>query len=92
MIELLGPMPKTYALAAGNFEKFFRQDPTTGKFSFAKIGGLRHYPLERLLAEKYRYKQAEATQLADFLMQMLKWFPTARASAREMLKHPWLTM
>jgi hypothetical protein len=25
-------------------------------------------------------------------MQMLKWFPTSRASARDMLKHPWLQM
>ncbi len=75
-------MPKTYALAASNFEKFFRQDPTTGKFVFAKIGGLKHYPLEKLLTEKYRYKQDEALLLADFLMQMLKWFPTSRSSAK----------
>ena len=59
-MELLGPLPKTYALAASNFEKFFRKDPTTGKFVFAKIGGLKHYSLEKLLAEKYRYKQAES--------------------------------
>ena len=67
MIELLGPMPKTYALASRNFDKFFRRDPLTGKFVFAKIGGLKHFPLEKLLIEKYRYKSHEASQLADFL-------------------------
>jgi hypothetical protein len=46
MIELLGPMPKNYALSATHFEKFFRLDPITGNYTFAKIKGLRHFPLE----------------------------------------------
>jgi serine/threonine protein kinase len=34
----------------------------------------------------------EAEMLADFLGKMIKWEPKDRASAREMLKHPWLKM
>ena len=34
----------------------------------------------------------EAKQLAAFLLPMLKWFPHERASAQEMLEHPWLNM
>ncbi len=56
MIELLGPMPKNYALSATHFEKFFRLDPLTGNYTFAKIKGLRHFPLEQLLIDKYRFK------------------------------------
>jgi len=46
MIELLGPIPKNFALQACNFDKYFRKDSLTGNFVFAKISGLRHLPLE----------------------------------------------
>lgn len=29
---------------------------------------------------------------ADFLMKILKWYPSDRPTAREMLEHPWLSM
>ncbi len=45
-----------------------------------------------LLMEKYRIKEEEAGALADFLMPMLEWYPDRRATARQMLAHPWLTM
>ena len=32
----------------------------------------------------------ESRSLADFLECMMKWKPKDRASAREMLSHPWL--
>lgn len=60
MIELLGPMPKTYALAGSNFDKFFKQNPLTGQYVFAKINGLRYFSLEQLLTDKYRLKFNEA--------------------------------
>jgi serine/threonine-protein kinase SRPK3 len=66
MIELLGPMPRTFALGGSNFEKFFRRE---GKdFVYARIGGLMHFPLEKLLTDKYQYKTQEAAGLADFLL------------------------
>ncbi len=49
MIELIGPIPKNFALQAVNFDKYFRRDPLTGNYVFAKIGGLRHLSLEQLL-------------------------------------------
>ena len=30
--------------------------------------------------------------LADFLLPILKWYPSERPSAQTMLKHPWLSM
>ena len=45
-----------------------------------------------LLMEKYRIQENEARLLADFLTPMLAWYPDRRATARQMLTHPWLTM
>jgi len=30
--------------------------------------------------------------LSDFLLKMLTWYPKDRATAKEMVSHPWLTM
>ena len=38
------------------------------------------------------FKEDEAQALADFLLPMLRWNHEERASAQEMLKHPWLKM
>jgi len=92
MIELLGPMPKNYAISGSNFEKFFKRDAFTGRFVYKNIDGLRHFPLERLLTGKYRFKQHEAKALADFLLPMLRWSPSDRPSAQQMLDDPWLNM
>ena len=85
MMEILGPMPKNFATAGKNFENFFTKDEITGKYTFKRIKGLRHFPLKRLLTDKYRLKTHEAEELADFLLQMLKWYPHDRATAQEML-------
>ena len=93
MIELLGPMPKNYALAAKNFHNFFVKDSLNeDNFVFRKIDGLKHFPLDRLLTDKYRLQPQEAKSLADFLLPMLKWRPGDRPPAHEMLQHEWLTM
>lgn len=42
--------------------------------------------------EKYRFVEGEAESLADFLLPMLEWYPEKRATAKEMLEHPWLNM
>lgn len=42
--------------------------------------------------EKYRFKELEAQELSDFLLPMLEWDPQKRATAQEMLLHPWLNM
>jgi serine/threonine-protein kinase SRPK3 len=67
-MELLGPMPKNFAMAGKNFANFFEKDEMTGKYSFKKIKGLKHYPLKKLLINKYKFKVHEAEQLADFLL------------------------
>ena len=81
-MELLGPMPKSFALAGKQLDKFFLFDEFTGKYNFKNIHGLRHFPLRKLLMDKYRLKQEEAEMLADFIMPMIQWHPKDRASAQ----------
>ena len=92
MIEMLGPMPKNYAMSGQFFDKFFKRDSLSGKYVFKNINGLRYFPLNRLLMQKYRFKKHEAEMFADFLMPILKWHPGDRPSAQQMLEHPWLNM
>lgn len=42
--------------------------------------------------EKYRFKELEAQGITDFLLPMLEWDPQKRATAQQMLSHPWLSM
>ena len=37
-------------------------------------------------------RETEAQALTDFLLPMLAWYPEKRATAQEMLSHPWLYM
>lgn len=45
-----------------------------------------------MLTEKYRFCEKEARAFSDFLEPMLRLDPNKRASAQEMLRHPWLQM
>jgi serine/threonine-protein kinase SRPK3 len=87
MMELLGRMPKNLALSGKNSRKFF-----DSKGHLRRISGLNYWPLKKVLFEKYHIKEEEALALADFLIPMLDWNHENRASAQEMLKHPWLSL
>lgn len=80
-MELLGPMPKNFAIAGKNFDNFFAKKEGSSKYHFKKIKGLKHFPLKKLLTDKYRIKPHEAESLADFLLKMLAWYPHKRATA-----------
>lgn len=69
MIELLGPCPKNMVYAAKHQRRFFKEG------HLRKVRGLNHWPLERVLMEKYKFKREEAEPLADFLMKGLTWYP-----------------
>lgn len=87
MMELLGRMPKNLAMSGKNSRKFFNNSG-----HLKRIKGLNYWPLKSVLNEKYYIREDEAQALADFLLPMLRWNHEDRASAQEMLKHPWLDM
>ncbi len=86
-MEILGKMPKKFALSGAYSKKYFNS-----KGQLRRIKGLNYYSLKTILVKKYHFKDAEAQALSDFLMPMLEWYPEKRASARELLRHPWLKM
>jgi serine/threonine protein kinase len=65
---------------------------------FTKKGDLRHikdldpWGLYDVLVQKYKLKPTDARELTDFLLPMLELEPDKRASAAELINHPWLKL
>ena len=49
------------------------------------------WSLKSVLRQKYNMEKEEAELLSDFILKMIRWEPICRATAQELLKHPWLT-
>jgi len=75
-MEILGKMPKNLALSGKHAKWFF---DASGHLQ--KIWGLQHWPLKKVLMEKYKIKDEEAEKLSDFLLPMLEWYPERWATA-----------
>mmetsp|Transcript_50190 Transcript_50190/g.119376 ORF Transcript_50190/g.119376 Transcript_50190/m.119376 type:complete len:84 (-) Transcript_50190:72-323(-) len=55
------------------------------------ISTLRHWPLQRVLVEKYKMPEGDAKDVAAFLSPMLELDPLRRPSASAMRNHPFLS-
>jgi len=86
MIELLGPIPKSFALSGKYSNDYFNR-----KGELRNIADLKHWPLLSVMREKYHFDARDAFEFGDFLLPMLKYRPPARASAKQMLQHEFLT-
>eukprot|EP00442_Polarella_glacialis_P009466 CAMPEP_0115136022 /NCGR_PEP_ID=MMETSP0227-20121206/56112_1 /TAXON_ID=89957 /ORGANISM="Polarella glacialis, Strain CCMP 1383" /LENGTH=486 /DNA_ID=CAMNT_0002542949 /DNA_START=111 /DNA_END=1568 /DNA_ORIENTATION=- len=74
MSELLGSLPpKEWALSGKYSKDFFLN---SGKLKHIK--SLKFWPLKSVLMEKYKFSEATATEIADFLSPMLRWEPSQR--------------
>ena len=85
MIELLGKMPKRFALGGKRSRQFFDKEA-----NLRHIDKLRFWSLDKVLEEKYGLPTSEAEALASFLLPMLEFVPERRCTAAQALKHPWL--
>ena len=85
IMELMGDMPKSLALAGRYSSEFFNR-----RGQLRHISKLRYWPLPSVLHEKYLFPRAEADKLADFLQGMLNLYPDRRASDGDLARHPWL--
>ena len=54
------------------------------------IGNLKPWDLFAVLTQKYNWSPLDAEVFADFLIPMLEYDITKRATAEECLKHPWV--
>nr|XP_014102663.1 SRSF protein kinase 3 [Bactrocera oleae]XP_036223555.1 SRSF protein kinase 3 [Bactrocera oleae] len=85
IIELLGPIPHNIILRGAYASQAFNR-----KGELRNITGLKPWGLVDVLSEKYEWPRADAESFADFLIPMLVFDRTKRATAAECLKHPWL--
>ncbi|XP_010940221.1 uncharacterized protein [Elaeis guineensis] len=85
MMELLGKMPRKIAIAGSRSKDFF--DRYGG---LKRIRRLKFWPLDRLLADKYKFPESDAREFAEFLNPLLDFAPEKRPTAAQCLQHPWL--
>lgn len=86
MIELLGWMPSRVTRSGKYCRDFFNR---YGELRHIK--SLKFWCLESVLLDKYDFSKKDAVEFAGFLEPMLEYVPERRASAQEMLRHPWLS-
>lgn len=85
MMELIGRIPKHLALAGKYSKEFFNRNG-----ELRHIRSLKFWPCERVLTEKYGMSEKDSKELSEFLMPMLDFNPAKRATAEQMLSHPWV--
>ncbi|KAF9199119.1 serine/threonine protein kinase, CMGC group [Haplosporangium sp. Z 27] len=85
IIELMGKFPKKLALSGKYSHEIFNR-----RGELRNILKLRMWRPEDVLREKYIMPPQDAKVLAQFLEKMLALDPTQRATASEMIQHPWL--
>ena len=87
MLELLNEFPRNWSTIGTHSKRYFDKD---GKLK--KIKSLRFWGLKDILIQRYKMDEKEAIALEDFLLPMLRILPQERATAAEMINHPWLNM
>jgi serine/threonine-protein kinase SRPK3 len=86
IMELLGPVPKSMIQNSNYGPEMFDSHG-----HLCSIRKLNAWGLQDVLEERYSMPHDEARCLASFLLPMLSIDPKKRASAAQMLKHPWLS-
>jgi len=85
IIELAGNIPRTIALSGKYSKEYFRK---TGELRH--ITKLKPWPLYDVLTEKYEWEPSIAREFADWLLPMLSYDPSERATAQECINAPFL--
>jgi serine/threonine protein kinase len=86
-IELLGPIPQEVTSSGQRADEFFDE---TG--ALKNIRNLKSWGMQEVLLQKYRMRPEDARDVASFLIPMLEFCPKARATAKDCLDHPWLSV
>ncbi|KAI7843708.1 hypothetical protein COHA_002607 [Chlorella ohadii] len=86
MMEALQPMPREVATSGKWSANYFTHD---GRLRNT-MRSLQPMPLDWVLHQRHQLPSEEALALRDFLLPMLNFNPRKRASAAQMLQHPWL--
>ncbi len=84
-IELLGKPPRRLTMDGKYSRTYFNR-----KGELRHIHSLKGWGLEDVLVEKYQFSRVDTKDIVEFMLPMLEMDPSKRATAQEMLKHPWL--
>lgn len=87
IMELLGPIPKSFALSGKYSSEYFNQ---YGELRHISKRNLKIWKLEDVLLEKYHWNEKDASEFTDFLTPMLAFDPKHRSTASECLQFTWL--
>ena len=87
MIELTGPYPKRLARAGRHSASLFNADG-----DLLHIHELRFWGPADVLVDKYGWDRLEAAMVEAFVLPGLHFDRRRRATAQEMLQHPWLAV
>ncbi|GKV21890.1 hypothetical protein SLEP1_g31821 [Rubroshorea leprosula] len=87
MMELLGKMSRKIAIGGAQSKDYFDRHG-----DLKRIRRLKHWPLDRLLVDKYKFSEADAREFAEFLCPLLDFAPEKRPTAQQCLQHPWLNL
>lgn len=85
IIELLGKVPERLIKNSKHGAKYFKEDG-----NLKSIPKLKPWSLKCVLTEKYEWSEKEADMYSDFLLPMLEFEPSLRASAGDCVQSPWL--
>ena len=86
MMELLGPMPR-YMTNRGRYAR----DLFTRNGELRNVRYLREFPLNMVLIERFGFEPEVAEEVAGFMLPMLEFDPAKRATAKEALRHPFVS-
>lgn len=85
MMELLGKMPRKAAISGCRSKDYFDRYG-----DLKRIRRLKNWPMNRLLADKYKFSESDAREFSGFLCPLLDFTPEKRPTAAQCLQHPWL--
>lgn len=87
MEKLVGPIPVQMKKLSKRKKFLFDKQR---KYHIKNLEEFEQYPMKQRLAEQYLFSEKDAEEMADFIMSALKHDPAERASAEELLNHPWI--
>ncbi|XP_071961718.1 SRSF protein kinase 1-like isoform X2 [Antedon mediterranea] len=85
ILELVGVIPKHIAFSGKYSREFFNK-----KGELRNIKKLKPWDMYSVLREKYEWDEKESEDFVSFLLPMLEFDPTKRATAAECLQQKWL--
>jgi len=87
MEKTFGPLPLTMKKKSKRNKFLFDNKRNYHIKNIEKFSPL---PLKDRLISQYLFSEQEANEINDFLMCVLKYNPIERATAKQLLEHPWL--